>query len=128
MSPRPNIRMSADEIVTFLATQSRVVVVALDGDVPVGTIASAQYEGDDWRVSLRAGDPVADLLAADNRVCVIAEQFPAYYDIKGVVAHGRAPMHETADGRATFAVPLDDVTSFDFGKLPREGAGSGRAT
>ena len=126
MSSRADISMTAAEIVAFLATQSRVVVVALDGDAPVGTVASARCDGDELLLTLRAGDPVADMLEADNRVCVIAEQFPAYYEIKGVAAHGRAVVDRDVDGRAALAVPLDDVTSFDFGKLPREGAGSGR--
>jgi hypothetical protein len=125
---RPDIRMNADEIAAFLVSQSRVVVVALDGNAPVGTVASARYDGGQWRITLRAGDPVADLLALDDRVCVIAEQFPTYYEIKGVAAHGRTAPDRDADGRATFALGLDDVTSFDFGKLPREGTSSGPTT
>ena len=129
MTPKPgraDIRMNAEEIAAFIATQSRVVVVAVDGDAPVGTIASAAVDAEHWRVTLRAGDPVADLIARDDRVCVCIDQFPEYYKIKGVAAHGRATDRSNADGRLTFSIPLDDVTSFDFGKLPREGAGSGR--
>ena len=126
MSPKADIRMNASEIATFLATQSRVVVVAVDGTAPVGTIASATLDGDAWHVTLRAGDPVANLIARDDRVCVCIDQFPEYYKIKGVSAHGHASNQSTADGQLSFSIPLDDVTSFDFGKLPRGGAGSGR--
>ena len=126
MSPKADIRMNAGEIAAFLATQSRVVVVAVDEDAPVGTVAAATLDGDAWRVTLRAGDPVADLIEHDDRVCVCIDQFPEYYKIKGVAAHGRASDQSNTDGRLTFSIPLDDVTSFDFGKLPREGAGSGR--
>jgi len=118
--------MNAAEITEFLATQSRVVVVAVDGTAPVGTVASATLDGETWRVTLRAGDPIADLIARDGRVCVCIDQFPEYYKIKGVAAHGRASDQSHVDGRLTFSIPLDDVTSFDFGKLPRDGAGSGR--
>lgn len=120
--------MDAAEITAFLATQSRVVVVAVEGDAPVGTVASARLDGDVWRVTLRAGDPVADLIAHDDRVCVCIDQFPEYYEIKGVSAHGHASDQANVDGRLTFSIPLDDVTSFDFAKLPRDGAGSGRQT
>jgi hypothetical protein len=121
--------MTRDEMAAFLATQSCVVVVALDGTAPVGTVADLECVNDELTVTLRAGDAVADLLAIDDRVCVIAEQFPDYYEIKAVAAHGRAAVveHGTADGRTRFTLGLDDATSFDFGKLPREGRGSGKS-
>jgi hypothetical protein len=123
---RPDISMSRDEIAAFLATQSRVVVVALDAGAPVGTVADLHFVDDELAVTLRLDDPVGALIAADDRVCVIAEQFPAYYEIKGVSAHGRAALVEADDGRTRFTVGLDDTTSFDFGKVPREGKGSGK--
>jgi hypothetical protein len=73
-----------------------------------------------------AGDEVGTLLTADDRVCVIAEQFPAYYEIKGVSAHGRATIVDPTSDRIRFTLGLDDTTSFDFGKLPRDGKGSGK--
>lgn len=118
--------MTADEVVEFLATQPRVVVAALDAGAPVGTIADARLAGGTLEVTLRAGDPLARLLTLDDRVCVIAEQFPTYYQIKGVCAHGRARfVGPVGREQRAFRIALDDVTSFDFGKLPRAGAGSG---
>jgi hypothetical protein len=122
---RPDISMSRDEIVAFVATQERAIVVALDGTAPVGTVADLDLLDDELVVTLDAGDLVADLLAADDRVCVIAEQFPDYYEIKGVAAHGRAGLSDI-DGRTRFTLGLDDTTSFDFGKIPRAGKGSGK--
>jgi len=127
VSKRPDISMSREEIAAFLATQSCAVVVALDGTAPVGTVADLEFADNELSVTLRAGDAVADLLARDDRVCVIAEQFPAYYEIKGVSAHGRASFIDPDGERGRFTVGLDDTTSFDFGKIPREGPGSGRA-
>ena len=124
---RPDISMSRGEIEAFVATQSRAIVVALDGVAPVGTVADLEFAAGALVVTLHEGDDVADLLAADNRVCVIAEQFPEYYEIKGVSAHGRAALVETDDRRTRFTLGLDDTTSFDFGKIPRQGAGSGKA-
>lgn len=121
---RPDISMSSDEIRAFLATQDHGVVVALDAGAPVGTVAPIRLVDGMLRVTVDPGDPVAALLAGDPRVCVIAEQFPHYYEIKGVAAHGIA--RPSAAAGATFTLSLDDVTSFDFAKLPRHGAGSGR--
>ena len=121
---RPDISMSGEEIEAFVATQSRVIVVALDGAAPVGTVADLEFVDRELVVTLHAGDDVADLLAADDRVCVIAEQFPEYYEIKGVSAHGRAALTDTDDGRVRFTLGLHDTTSFDFGKIPRQGPGS----
>jgi hypothetical protein len=122
---RPDISMSRDEIAAFLATQSHGIVVAVDDGAPVGTVADLAFDDGAISVTLRADDPVAELLAADDRVCVIAEQFPVYYEIKGVSAHGRAGDLTHVDGRTRFSLGIDDVASFDFGKLPREGQGSG---
>jgi hypothetical protein len=120
--------MSRTEIEAFVATQSRAIVVALDGSAPVGTVADLELVDGSLAVTLHADDVVADLLAIDERVCVIAEQFPEYYEIRGVSAHGRAAITRTDGGRVRFTLGLDDTTSFDFGKIPRAGAGSGRAT
>ena len=127
MGDRPDISMTPDEIVTFLATQTRAVVAALDGAAPVGTVAALRLDGDELEVTLRADDEVRALLGVDDRVCVIAEQFPTYFEIKAVCAHGRARFVADAVGthHPTFRIGLDDVTSFDFAKLsgPRPGSG-----
>ena len=123
---RPDITMSLDEMSEFLATQTRAVVVALDGDAPVGTVADVAFVDNELSVTLHAGDPVAELLTTDDRVCVMAEQYPTYYEIKGVSAHGRAALLGSDDGRVRFTLGLDDTTSFDFGKVPRQGQGSGK--
>jgi len=123
---RPDISMSNEEIEAFLETQSRVIVVALDDGAPTGTVADLDFVNGQLAVTLRTGDGVAGLLAHDDRVCVIAEQSGDYYEIKGVSAHGRAALLPSDDGRMRFTIGLDDTTSFDFGKVPRQGPGSGK--
>jgi len=124
MAERPDIRMSPSEVRDFLATQRRAVVGALDAGEPVGTVADIRVVDGALEVTLAEDDPVRLAIAVDDRVCVVAEQFPTYYEIKGVCAHGRAAPVDGLGGR-TFCLALADVTSFDFGKLPRAGAGSG---
>jgi len=127
MAERPDIAMSAEEVRAFLATQRRAVVAALDAGTPVGTVADVRLVDAAVEVTLSHDDPVRLVLAVDDRVCVIAEQFPTYYEIKGVAAHGQAQPVDGVGGR-TFRLTLDDLTSFDFGKLPRTGTGSGTST
>ena len=131
MSPRPDISMGPDEVRAFLATRPRAVLAALDDGAPVGTVVDVVVVDDGIAVTI--ADPiVAALVTRDDRVCVVADQFPVYHEIRGVVAHGRA-RHLTpvvdgpGAGGVTFRLDLDDVVTFDFAKLPREGAGSGRA-
>ena len=127
MAERPDISMSADEVRGFIATQRRAVVAALDAEAPVGTVADLRLVEAAVEVTLADDDPMRVVLAVDDRVCVVAEQFPTYYEIRGVAVHGRAQPVDGIGGR-TFRVGLDDLTSFDFGKLPRTGAGSGTST
>lgn len=74
----------------------------------------------------------------DNRVCCIADRYPSYFEVKGVMVHGRAAYVMDQDaikwaGAAFLSIPnpvqnliprsdlycvlLDDVASFDFSKI-----------
>ena len=119
MSPRRDIAMTPEEIDAFLGSQSQVVVAGVPSQGAVqGAVGHLRYEGGRVGFSLRADDPVAGLLAHDDRACCVVEQFPSYYEIMGVLLHGRATRHEgDRDGLATFDLDVDKVVSFDFGKL-----------
>jgi hypothetical protein len=118
MGTRPDITMRPDEVRAFLATQDRAVVVALADGAPVGTVGTLALVGETVEVTLAPDDPLVGLLRTDDRICVIAEEFPDYRGIKGVCAHGRAEALPGRD-RPTWRVGLDDTTSFDFAKAPR---------
>ena len=117
--PKQDIRMNGSEIDRFLCSQTTAIVIATAGNgAPQGAVGHLHY--DDGRVafSLRDDDPVLLLLATDDRVCCMVEQFPSYYGIMGVMLHGHTSRRETAEpGRATFDLHVDKVVSFDFGKL-----------
>ena len=51
---------------------------------------------------------------------------PRHADPLSLAAHGRAALLDSGDGRVRFTLGLDDTTSFDFGKVPRQGPGSGK--
>jgi hypothetical protein len=119
VSPRRDISIPRDEAEQFLRRQDHVVLVANDDTgVPLATRARARFDGDQLLVTVPADDPLVGALAADTRACAIAEQFPSYYGIKAVIVHGAvgAPTHH--DGGATYAMPLERLTTFDFGRLP----------
>lgn len=115
---RPDIRMTPEEIAAFVARQDRVVVAAVDGATPATSVGSAQLVDGMWRVTLPADDELVGLIKACDRICVLTDEFPTYNEIKGVVAHGSAHQQTTGPEDFSFSVVLDDVTSFDFSKLP----------
>ena len=123
MSPRRDIRMDAGEVTTFLAGRTRAVVVALDGDGRAhGAVGRLEVEQRSWEqgsaaVALRSDDRVVALLRADPRACCVVEQFPSYYQIRGVMIHGHARPAARADGEARFTIDVERVVSYDFGKL-----------
>ncbi len=120
MSPRRDITMAPNEIDAFLRTRSRVVVAGMPAVGAVqGAFGRLLYANGHVGFALWADDPMVTLLEADNRACCVVEQFPSYYEIMGVMLHGRA--RRSPDGpveQAHFDLEVDKVVSFDFGKLP----------
>jgi hypothetical protein len=119
MSPRRNIGMGAREIDDFLATHTDVVVVGLDAEgLASGAVGRLDLDAGAVGFALRADDPVVALLGHDDRACCVVEQFPSYYEIKGVMLHGRASAAVHGEpGEATFVLDVQRVVSYDFSKL-----------
>ena len=100
--PRRDIRLAGDELRALLAAH-RVGVLASPDD---GALVRIALDGDQlvfWSTAELAGRPV----------CLIVEEQPSYQGIRAAVVHGEA--RPAGDGR--YALSLDDVASFDFGKL-----------
>jgi hypothetical protein len=116
--PKQDIRMNEAEIHRFLCAQTTAMIIALaDDGAPQGAVGRLDYDG---RVafSLRHDDPVLSLLAADDRACCLVEQFPSYHEIMSVMLHGHARRRQDAEAEAAiFDLDIDDIVSFDFGKL-----------
>jgi hypothetical protein len=119
--PKQDIAMSQAEIDGFLATQSAAVVVGLRGTgAPTGASARLHRGQGGLGFSVSLDDPIVSHLAEDDRACCVVEQFPSFYEIKGVMLHGRASRRDGgAPGEARFDLAVEKVVSFDFGKLPR---------
>jgi len=116
--------MRPEEVAAFLAGQTRAVVVALDDEGrPRGAVGRLVDRGggspqEAVGFVLQGDDPVVALLACDPRACCVAEHFPSYYGIQGVMLHGHAHPVEPADrADAEFELSVERVVSYDFGKL-----------
>lgn len=119
--PRADIRMTDDEARAFLAAKDEAVVVANGpGGGPIATVAPYRLVDGELVLALLDGDPVLAALDADPRVCVVAEQFPSYYEVRSVIVHGHAVLgarDEPAGRRRVHVAVGDDVVSFDFAKM-----------
>ena len=128
---RERIAMSEEEVRAFLHSQRWVVLGTLDPrGAPEADLALCGLTDATLYFGVERDGRSARHIAQDARVCCAIDQFPTYYEIKGVTVHGRARpitdadeitrvrtlMGDTAD-RVIYALPLDDVVSFDFAKI-----------
>jgi nitroimidazol reductase NimA-like FMN-containing flavoprotein (pyridoxamine 5'-phosphate oxidase superfamily) len=119
---RESIAMTRDELVAFLGAQRWMVLGTIDPDGgPAGDLVPVRLDGDRLRFAVARGSRAAENVARDPRVCCAADEFPTYYEIRGAVVHGRAEADGTDDRLGAdwgeWALPLDDVASFDFRKI-----------
>ena len=131
--PRESIAMSNEELSAFIGAKPWIVVGTLDEDgSPWGDVAASLIEGGRLIFAVPDETRAAANIERDPRVVCMNDQYPTYYEIKGVTIHGRAepvddpalaarlpsdPIDREAADRTVYAVPLDDVTSFDFTKI-----------
>lgn len=117
--PKRDIRMAGGEVDRFLRTRDTAVVVGAPADgAPWAAVGRLHYDGSDVSFSVPADDPVVALLERDDRACCVVEQFPSYYEIKGVMLHGHAiRRRQTTGADADFELDVEKIVSFDFAKL-----------
>ena len=137
---RERIAMPQDEAVALLADQRWVVLATLDTDgSPWADLAACALEGDALYFRVCRGTRSHGNVERDPRVCCSIDVFPSYYEIRGASLHGAArrvddaslrtnlgerlahpgvPVaDDTGDRSDLYALPLDDVFSFDFGRI-----------
>lgn len=119
---RESIAMSAAELRRFLEGIRRVVVATLGpSGEPVGSLAACALEGEQLVFAL-SDEASRRNVERDPRVCCSTDEYPTYYEIRGMTAHGRAravaaPASLSSVEGECYAIDLDDVVSFDFGKI-----------
>jgi hypothetical protein len=122
---RETIGMSHEDLLAFLGAQRWVTLATLAADgTPVGEIAPALLDGERLSFAVARGSSAHENLERDPRVACAADEFPAYYEIRGATAHGRAELRAGAarlgPDWVEYTIPLDDVFSFDFRKIQQK--------
>ena len=137
---RESIAMSTEEVAAFIGPKPWIVLGTLDEDgSPWGDLAASLIDGERIVFAVPAGTRAAANIERDPRVVCMNDQYPIYYEIKGVTAHGQAerldgpgarrasssPTPSTAERRTdlVYAIPLDDITSFRLHQDQGEGVG-----
>jgi hypothetical protein len=127
--PRESIAMTHPELLGFLRAQTWMVLGTLDPDgAPRGELVVTALDDDRLCFAIDHTSSGFANLVRDPRACCAADVFPSYYEIRGAIVHGRAErvtdprgalarIRHAAHGVAVFALPLDDVASFDFTKI-----------
>ena len=131
--PRESIAMSTKEIATFIGSKKWVVLGTLNNDgSPSGDVVASALHGNRLVFGVPSGTRASVNIERDPRVVCMTDQYPTYYEIKGVAVHGRAervtdtslserlpkdPIRPARTKGYAYAILLDDVTSFDFTKI-----------
>ena len=133
---REQIGMTAAEVDVFFASQRWVVLATLDADgSPWADLAACGLEQGELHFLVCRGTRSHHNIERDARVCASIDVYPSYYAIRGATAHGAArrvddgslrariarpgvPVADDSGERSDlYALPLDDVFSFDFAKI-----------
>ncbi|MCW2620548.1 MAG: hypothetical protein JWL64_150 [Frankiales bacterium] len=115
--PRRDLSLAAGQLDDLLL-RCHTVAVAVSGEdgFPRATLARVRAGGRDLRFEVAQDDPVAAPLRAEGPACVVADTWPSYEQIQGLIVRGR-----TSPGGEVVELHVDRVTSFDFGKAAGPG-------
>jgi hypothetical protein len=136
---RERVDMTPAEVASFVGSQEWLVLGTLEPDgSPTACIVSCTYAAGGVVFRAERGSAIHRNLTRDPRACSILEASPSFFDIKGVIARGPVSTLSEADlsepdargwldrqrrglddEQALFFLGLDDIASFDFGKLAR---------
>jgi nitroimidazol reductase NimA-like FMN-containing flavoprotein (pyridoxamine 5'-phosphate oxidase superfamily) len=140
---REPIGMAPAEVEEFLADQRWVVLATLDADgSPWTDLAACSLEQRELHFLVCRATRSHRNIERDARVCASIDAYPSYYQIRGATVHGVARRVEDESLRARlrprlarpgvpvaddsgersdlYALPLDDIFSFDFGKIQNQ--------
>ncbi|MDV3124502.1 hypothetical protein M1247_06225 [Mycobacterium sp. 21AC1] len=111
------VPMSPDELAAFLGAQPTGAICVTDSDgglVALPARVLGQKEG-----FLEAEVEGLDVAPAPSTgTCVVADRFPSYEAIRGVIAQGSvASTDHAADGISTVAVAVSRTVTFSFANV-----------
>jgi hypothetical protein len=107
--------MTRTETDEFLATcrNAAIAVCGADG-FPLAALAVRAPEQGGLVLALDSSSPVAAALRSGTAACVVADTWPRYDEIRGVIVRGQS---RPTDGAAhSLALDATTVSTFDFGK------------
>ncbi|MDT5219413.1 MAG: hypothetical protein QOF15_1518 [Mycobacterium sp.] len=109
--------MSADELAAFLHEEPTGAICVTDADgqllaLPAGVLGQ---EGNLWKVEI---DGLDEPLVPEAAVCVVADRFPSYEAIRGVIAQGSISSAEHAEpSHSVVAVAVARTVTFSFANV-----------
>jgi hypothetical protein len=107
--------MSPAETEEFLGRCGHAVVAVRGADgFPCAAVAGLSYDAGAATLTLHADDDVVAALADGEEACCVADEWPSYEGIKGVIAHGTAVAVDRRGSVATVGIGFDRMTTFDF--------------
>ena len=134
--PREQISMTLYDAIAFLQGRTWVALATLEPDgSPWADIVPSLLQRDRLFFRVPTASRSHANIQRDQNVCCANDQYPTYYEIKGVVIHGKAervgeddippglrerpdPLQPGAGPEgACYALPVADVVSFDFSKI-----------
>lgn len=109
--------MSPDELAAFLHEGPTGAICVTDADgqllaLPAGILGQ---EGNLWKVEI---DRLDEPLVPEAAVCVVADRFPSYEAIRGVIAQGAISSAEQREqSRSVVAVAVARTVTFSFANV-----------
>lgn len=118
---RAELMLTATELRAFLekCRSMAVAVPGLDG-WPMVTLAATELDAGELVLRLADDSPVAQALRDGTPATLVADSWPSYDEIRGVIVRGQGRSADAAASPLRF--DAHRVTSFDFGKARRPGA------
>jgi len=113
--PKRDIRMGAKEIDDFLSRCEVMAVGTVDADGwPTATLSHCEFRNGALLLRLDPTDSVAASAVTCGQLCCVADEHVSYYEIRGVIVHGRPSFVDKS-----VRVEIERRSGFDFGKLQR---------
>lgn len=124
--PRTDISLTPAELGEFLGS-CRTAAIAVQGadGWPIAALGHTSLESGQFRVGVDPDSPLGVAIQAGEHVCLVADTWPSYAGIQGVIIRGQgvadptgahpAAAPETDTGTDTL-LAVRHLISFDFGK------------
>jgi hypothetical protein len=114
--PRTDISLTSTELDEFLG-ECRTAAVAVQGDDgwPIATIGHISAQSGELRIGVEPHGPISAALQAGAHACLVADTWPSYAGIRGVIIRGQAEPKISATDTDVH-LTIRRLISFDFSK------------